>query len=99
MEVLHNSCNMCTCVLPDTYIQPHPLGLWLSGIRMYISGRTFVSVLQLLNVHNLVQHHIETADVKPMLEEFLLQYMRKWMRWCKMYVRSRSYSTFSKSLG
>ena len=71
MEVLHNSCNMCTCVLPDMY----SLIPWICGSREF--GCTYQAehlcsyMLQLLNVHNLVQHHIETADVKPMLEEFL----------------------------
>ena len=45
-EVLHNSCNPCTCVLPDMYtFIPQAC-----GPREYKSGRTLVSMLQLLNV-------------------------------------------------
>ena len=47
MKVLHNGCNTVTCALPDmSTIGPVALGL-----RVYISGRALVPVLQLLNVH------------------------------------------------
>jgi len=45
MEVLHISCNMCTRDLPDMYaLRPVALRLWA-----YISGKSLVSVLQLLH--------------------------------------------------
>ena len=47
IKVVHNSCNMCTCVLPDMYtLIPRAC-----GPRVYISGRTLMPMLQLLNVY------------------------------------------------
>ena len=40
MEVLHNTCNMCICDLPDMY----------AGLMAYISGKCFMCMLQLLLV-------------------------------------------------
>ena len=49
-EVLHNSYNVCTRVLPDM-CTVHPLGLQPLGLGCsYIPGRPLVSVLQLLSI-------------------------------------------------
>ena len=49
IKAVHNSCNMCTSVLPDMCnLIPHPAAL---RTRVHISGRTFVPMLQLLHVH------------------------------------------------
>ena len=57
MEVLHNGCNTCTRVLPDVYtLIPWACGPKDSGQCTYISGKTLVSVLQLLNVLLFVQN-------------------------------------------
>ena len=47
MKVLHNICNIVTRALPDM----STLSLWACGprVRVYISGRALVPVLQLLN--------------------------------------------------
>ena len=45
-EVLHNSCNMGTCDLPEMYAHSKSEGA-AQGLRAYISGKLLVPMLQL----------------------------------------------------
>ena len=64
-EVLHNSCNPCTCVLPDMCTLV--LGPVALGIEVYISGRILVSMLQLLNITPQIKGNNRTTNHDHML--------------------------------
>ena len=46
VEVLLNTCNMCICILPDTYVCPWACGPWASKAipRAYVTTIMYLSV-------------------------------------------------------
>ena len=49
-KVIHNTCNMALCDLPDMYTQSLRACGAALGLRVYISGKSLMAMLQLLHI-------------------------------------------------